>query len=505
MYRPFSLVRPRIVAGAVFIAAALAGCTDSPVAPDGAARRLVPGSSNAVVSPGGPSASCAAIAATHPGAPDGQYAINVGGKTFAVYCAQMASTPAEYLTLAATGSGKNFGSWTGDHMLQTYFTKVRLNLATLQVKNDDYTFSTTYGGSVFGPGVYLYQYPYASAGDCLGSSPQGAANVDLTGTPFSIHDVFLTDGWYPGGYVNGAYNGWGGQIAVNGKIADLIGGGYCGGTTPNTSPGYLQLAFTGPALASPGVKLLAPSTSLEGQAVRLSAFASHPAGVTFWTAWDLGDGTTGVGPVPSSHVYADEGTYTVTFTASDGATPPTVATKVIAVANVPPTVSTIAGATLYLGETYSASGSFADPGLDTWTATVDYGSGATPLALTGKTFSLRNTYKTPGTYTVKVTVTDNGAASGTGTAVVTVLSPAQATQQLAQLIASTVATRNALPLIASLSHLGAALLGGSTPAAVAKLNAFDAQLSAALKAGQVNAATYAALADFSARIRAIIG
>ena len=45
------------------------------------------------------------------------------------------------------------------------------------------------------------------------------------------------------------------------------------------------------------------------------------------------------------------------------------------VANVAPIVGAFAGATLLPGETYTASGSFTDPGADPWTATVDYGDG----------------------------------------------------------------------------------------------------------------------------------
>jgi Concanavalin A-like lectin/glucanases superfamily/PKD domain/Matrixin len=81
------------------------------------------------------------------------------------------------------------------------------------------------------------------------------------------------------------------------------------------------------------------------------------------------------------------------------------------------------GATLSLTPTYTASGSFIDPGADTWTATVNYGdnSGTSALALNpDKTFSLNHTYAADGSYSVTVQVRDDEGTVGTGTFVVTV-------------------------------------------------------------------------------------
>lgn len=78
--------------------------------------------------------------------------------------------------------------------------------------------------------------------------------------------------------------------------------------------------------------------------------------------------------------------------------------------NVAPAVDAGAGGTIDEAGTFTGSGSFADPGADSWTATVDYGdgSGAQALALNpDKTFSLGHTYASPGIYTVTVTVTDD--------------------------------------------------------------------------------------------------
>ncbi len=103
------------------------------------------------------------------------------------------------------------------------------------------------------------------------------------------------------------------------------------------------------------------------------------------------------------------------------------------VLNVAPTVDAGVDATVDEGSLYSASGSFVDPGADTWTATVDYGDGTGTSVLSlnaDKSFALSHTYADNDQYTVTVTVTDddhdttfNGEiidGQGIGTLVVTV-------------------------------------------------------------------------------------
>src|SRR4029077_17862727 len=94
-------------------------------------------------------------------------------------------------------------------------------------------------------------------------------------------------------------------------------------------------------------------------------------------------------------------------------------------------------ATLLQHETYSAAGSFTDPGADAWTGTVSYGDGTPdqPLALSGKTFALGHAYESAGSFTVTVRVSD-GISTGTRTAVVTLAMPSQGIDNLAATIAS---------------------------------------------------------------------
>ena len=142
-------------------------------------------------------------------------------------------------------------------------------------------------------------------------------------------------------------------------------------------------------------------------------------------SWIFGDGTC-PGPAACSddnpgHAYADNGNYGYSVTVSDGFDASAAGSSIL-ITNVAPSVSVGADATIDEGDTFTRSGSFTDPGADTWTATVDYGDGggAAALALAGKNFNLSHTYLDNGLNTVTVTVTDDDAGVGSDDADVTV-------------------------------------------------------------------------------------
>src|SRR6266568_4405744 len=168
---------------------------------------------------------------------------------------------------------------------------------------------------------------------------------------------------------------------------------------------------------------VAPSVAAanEGSAVNFDGRgSSDPDGDALTYAWDFGDGAVGSGATVS-HTYADNGSYAVVLTVSDGNATSTARARAD-IANVAPAVADLGTTTLLRGETFARDGSFADPGADSWTATVDYGdgSGAQPLALVGMTFHLSHVYAAAGAYTATVTVTDDDAGVGTAQAHVTV-------------------------------------------------------------------------------------
>jgi PKD repeat protein len=162
----------------------------------------------------------------------------------------------------------------------------------------------------------------------------------------------------------------------------------------------------------------------EGAVLSFSAAGSvDPNGSIVSYAWSFGDGTTASG-ADVTHVYEQDGIYTVTVvvTDNDGLTD-SIATT-ISVTNVAPIVGDVPGATLTAGQTYTAAGSFTDPGDQQWTATVNWGDGTaqSTATLLQHSFSLAHTYTVPGTYVVTVSIADDDVTA-TRTHTVTV-SPA---------------------------------------------------------------------------------
>ena len=206
---------------------------------------------------------CATIHDVNPAAGDGQYLISPGGKTFSVYCHDMAGNPREYLTLVNTGGNFNYSNHGnvggGDPTpVTTHYTRVRLDPVTLLVNIGDETFSTSEGSDCCYDNTPVTSMPYATAGSCNDwFGLHGTANVDLNGTPFIVDDVFTVGGWDTLGGVNGievfASRGVMIPIAAQGAVVNTHAGGGCGSVSPkfpaggiNTDGGFdLQLAFTG--------------------------------------------------------------------------------------------------------------------------------------------------------------------------------------------------------------------------------------------------------------------
>ena len=167
-----------------------------------------------------------------------------------------------------------------------------------------------------------------------------------------------------------------------------------------------------------------PYTGAEGSPIALSLGAVDPDGEPLTYSWSFGDGVTGSGTdLPTSHAYPDNGSYTLTLTATDHHGASGTASATVTVTNVAPTVS---GAsfpsplTLHGGSVTGtiANVLFTDPGANDgpFTTTIDCGNG-TQADANGSC-----TWHRIGRYTVTVRVTDkDGGVSAPFTGTVSVL------------------------------------------------------------------------------------
>lgn len=158
-----------------------------------------------------------------------------------------------------------------------------------------------------------------------------------------------------------------------------------------------------------------PARLDEGGTGTFSAAGSvDPNGSIVSFAWSFGDGSSASGE-SVSHAFTQDGVYRVTVTTTDNDGLTSSASLDVTVDNVAPELGDFDDATLEAGDTYTVEGTFADPGADPWTATVDWGDGSSPgqVMLTGRAFSLVHVYAAAGTFPVTVTITDDDVQTST--------------------------------------------------------------------------------------------
>ena len=201
-----------------------------------------------------------------------------------------------------------------------------------------------------------------------------------------------------------------GQYIVTVTCSDGDGGSVVGTTAT-------LIANLNPAISS----LTGDSSGVEGTAMSWSALASDPGlSDTLTYTWDFGDlSPTVSGASPSAtHTYVDEGSYVVTLTVSDDASPAgsTSSTLSLVVDNVAPSSLVVSAPSGTEGELLAMSAQAQDPGADTLIFTWDFGDGSATVQ--GALVS--HSYDDEGSYTVTVVVSDGDGGSETGTAAVVI-------------------------------------------------------------------------------------
>ena len=184
-----------------------------------------------------------------------------------------------------------------------------------------------------------------------------------------------------------------------------------GGATGSTSQSITVLPPNTPPTAS-----FTPSCT--GLACNFTSTSTDPDGSVVGWSWTFGDGATSTAQNPS-HTYATGGTYTVGLTATDnrGGTGSTSQTITVAPANQPPTAAFTSSCT-GLACAFTSTSTDPDGSVASWSWT--FGDGGTSTAQNPS-----HTYTTGGAYTVSLTVTDNGGATGSTSQTVTVTPPDQ--------------------------------------------------------------------------------
>lgn len=183
----------------------------------------------------------------------------------------------------------------------------------------------------------------------------------------------------------------------------------------------------------PVVSAGGPYTVDEGASVMVSASGSDPEGGSLTYAWDLDNDGSFESPGQSVTFSALDGpeSHIISVQAVDDGGLAAIAQATVTVFNIAPVVNAGLDVTILQGQTFSENGSFNDPGLDTWMATVNYGEGMQPLSLNpDNTFYLSHSYTAAGTFPVFVSVIDDDGGVGSDVLVVTVLTPNQGIEGL---------------------------------------------------------------------------
>ena len=185
---------------------------------------------------------CAEIQDLTDNALDGDYLLYVEGdesKPWQAYCYDMLGTrdecrnctlppedcpcdPLEYLPLVQLGATSNYAQYeattdgrTGKDIHTTY-SKVRIDPVTFAVDVTDSVFSESMGEVIYDQ-QEITIVPYGTALSC-DRFDAGAANIDLTGTPFYLTSGFCRDGFGGDGQLT---------ISADSRVADMSISGGC--------------------------------------------------------------------------------------------------------------------------------------------------------------------------------------------------------------------------------------------------------------------------------------
>ena len=173
---------------------------------------------------------------------------------------------------------------------------------------------------------------------------------------------------------------------------------------------------TAPAISN----LTGDTNVLEGASASFRANATDGGNDTLTYSWDFGDGKEAMG-TDVTHIFSDNGEYTVTLTVTDDDGAATASTINVTVNNVAPKIDSLNGDTnINEGEVANFNAVVSDPGSDELTYSWDFGDGSESLSVTSEQLPVTHIFSDNGNYTVTLTVIDDDGAATSSTIDVTV-------------------------------------------------------------------------------------
>jgi subtilisin family serine protease len=253
-------------------------------------------------------------------------------------------------------------------------------------------------------------------------------------------------------------------------------------TDPKNGLSFPRLDCSPTANNPPAISAGGPYSGSEGTAIALSgATASDPDGDPLTLTWSVNStlcSFSNPAVLRPTLTCADNGTFTATLTAQDGAATTSVSASVV-VANRNPVISAfnVTPDTIFVGESVTAAGSFSDVPADVLNATLAWGDGSS--APVTSPFSLDHTYNQSGQYGVALGVSDDDGGASSANRGVTVLSPTAAIVSMITRLQVLNLTSYLLQLLGVQTNI----LLGQTNQAIGKLTSFanrvpDAELKA---------------------------
>jgi len=289
----------------------------------------------------------------------------------------------------------------------------------------------------------------------------------------------------------------------------------------NSTPASFSLTTTAVA---PAARILTDPVSIpEGTPVPFTGGATSPAAADN-AAWIYGWNVTKDGRAYASGSGAsfsftpnDEGTFIVTFTATDDGGMVGTDSQTMIGTNVAPKAASISvtqSAPLVIAsqESLTFTSSFTDAGvLDSHTVTWNFGDGSTATANYGPggsaSLSTGHAYASAGNYTVTLTVTDDDGGVGTASTKVAVLSTAQALNAIAGYVQNlpslNAGQKNSLTV--KLNAAAASASRGDMKTSNNQVNAFLNELQAYVNTGKVSALDAANLRGAVYAVKGSIG